>query len=185
MNNVWSAIGNGDAGELSEILSRCPDLINEASPRGMLPLVLAVQMDAVPIIRLLIDNGAKVNAVTNIKSVSSGRIDKGVSPIMYASSLAAINLLLEAGADLNLTDGNGMTAFLRVAKLMKVGLVERMVELGYSPRLDHVQWLLASAEDELSYRKKASSDVEGRISELEAMMAWCRSFVGNDAVSRQ
>lgn len=178
MRTIWEIIGDGSEVELLDFLRANPNEANVASSRGMVPTILAVQTGAVEKARILLANGADVNRSAVIRSPVSGRVDAGVVPIMFVSTVEMLNLLIDAGARVDIADSVGKTVFLRVASSFNTELAERLVQLGARPQKSHLEWLASNAEEERSFRQSTSARADGRISMLLSFEAWCKAQIG-------
>ena len=72
-----------------------------------LPLIVAVVLNKVDIVRLLIDNGANVNI----------RSDENLTPIIYTDNYEIAQLLIDNGANVNAIDNDGQTALMQTENL--------------------------------------------------------------------
>jgi len=92
--------------------------------RGRTPLMAAVQSHKPEAIRFLIDNGADVNARDQLQ---------GTALVRAAGSfgdLDSVQVLLSAGAEVNVQDKNGMTPLMWAARWGDAPRVEALVEAG-------------------------------------------------------
>src|SRR5262245_59975626 len=106
---------------------------NDAPPRaGTLPLQLACQGNAIAAVKALLDSGATAAAVLTRAPRVDGRIFANHSPLMYAESVEAAKLLLDAGADLEVADERGWTALVCAAHAGNLALVRYLLERGAS-----------------------------------------------------
>jgi uncharacterized protein len=127
--SIFEAAAFGRKGRLTEILANDPTQVNAESQDGFRPLHLAVfgrQEDAV---RLLIEAGAEVDAM------SSGEIAR-VRPLgtaAFVSSAALARVLLEAGADPNAAGDGGFTPLHTAARNGDEELVRVLLEHGADP----------------------------------------------------
>lgn len=93
--------------QVQKIIQKKPNSINERDDRGYTPLHWAIFKDRTPLIRLLLEKGADVNA----KDTEYGL---GYTPLWWAvdsgkPSLALVKLFLEFNADTSITDSRGRT----------------------------------------------------------------------------
>jgi hypothetical protein len=104
---------------------------NAQHPRaGTVPLQVACQGNAIAVIKMLLDAGAKADAVYTRTSRVDGRIFANHTPLMYANSVEAAELLLNAGAKLEATDEKGWTALVRAAHAENLELVRYLLDRG-------------------------------------------------------
>jgi uncharacterized protein len=137
--SVFEACAAGLAGDVARLLKENPKLVNERSHDGWTPLHLAAFFGRLELVKMLLDSGAPMLAVSNnnesnlpINAAAAGRrndvvrllVERGCPPDARASDqgytalhLAANNgnvelveFLLHSGADRNLRTGAGQTA---------------------------------------------------------------------------
>jgi len=104
---------------------------NEQHPRaGTLPLQLACQANAIEAIEVLLQAGAKADAVFTRVSRVDGRTFANHTPLMYAESVEAAQLLVSAGAQLEVADEKGWTALAWAAHAGNLALTAFLVDQG-------------------------------------------------------
>jgi len=137
--NVFEACAAGLAGDVARLLKENPKLVNERSHDGWTPLHLAAFFGRLELVKILLDAGAPMMAISNnneanlpINAAAAGRrndvvrllVERGCPPDARASDqgytalhLAAnngdvelIEFLLRSGADRTLRTGAGETA---------------------------------------------------------------------------
>ena len=137
--NVFEACAAGLAGDVARLLKENPKLVNERSHDGWTPLHLASFFGRLELVKILLDAGAPMMAISNnneanlpINAAAAGRrndvvrllVERGCPPDARASDqgytalhLAAnngdvelIEFLLRSGADRTLRTGAGETA---------------------------------------------------------------------------
>lgn len=177
MASIWEVIAGGDADELVSALRSNPALANECSPRGMTPLVLATQANNFCAMEIILNCGGSPTMSTSIRSAVSGRLDSGVVPIMFASTKEAIRLLVGAGADVNVTDENGRSVFLRVNALFDSSLAEELIAAGAVPTPEQVKWLAGQASEELKFRESKAQGPLERIAQLRDFIGWTEKWL--------
>jgi len=137
--NLFEACAAGLSGDVARLLKENPGLVTERSHDGWTPLHLAAFFGRLELVKILLDAGAPMLAISNnnesnlpINAAAAGRrndvvrlfVERGCPPDARASDrgytplhLAAINgnvelveFLLQSGADRNLKTGDGQTA---------------------------------------------------------------------------
>ena len=98
---IHTAGQSGNADTLTLLLERGADPNAEEGLHQETPLFLATEADALDCIQKLLTTGADPNK----------RSRRGETPLFVAHSLAAIELLANGGADMNVVDENGDTPF--------------------------------------------------------------------------
>ena len=98
------------------------DQVNARDQGGLTPLMYTAFHGDVARARALVDAGAAVNEQSN----------DGSSPLMYAvpGGHAVVDLLLEAGADVGISDIYGSTVLHRAAQTNRADVVGRLVDAG-------------------------------------------------------
>lgn len=105
------AVNNGHL-SVAEILISAGANVNEKTSAGVTPLMLASQHAHLDLVRLLIKNGAYVN---------EANILEGSTPLLYAAmnndsqSLKVAEQLINAGADIEKRDADGLTPLAKAA----------------------------------------------------------------------
>ena len=176
MKSIWEIIGSGNNEELAEALRASPVAASEISSRGILPLILATQANNVGAMRMIIAAGASAGATTSIRSAVSGRLDRDASPIMFATSLDALRVLVVAGADVNAVDAEGRTVFLRLGFVFDAALLEELIIAGVAPSLEDVKRLADTAREELDFRVANGPDSTERVGTLREFTRWCDAW---------
>jgi len=113
----------GDQVAVQSLLKQKVD-VNEAQPDGNTALHWAAYRDDVDIARMLIQAGANANVKTRLRDVT---------PLQLAATngnAAMIELLLKAGADVNVPNGNGTTPLMFAAASGKTDAIRILVDHG-------------------------------------------------------
>lgn len=100
-DRFYDAIRSGDVAKVRSILDGRIDVNLVERRGGATPLIHAATVGSIETMRLILDNGANVNAKTH----------GGMTALMSAvSDLAKVRLLVERGADVNTATATGRTA---------------------------------------------------------------------------
>jgi len=94
------------------------------NPAGVHPLFMAVQHDAIPTVKVLVELGANVNV---------SQTDKNCSPLHLAASnnfLDVVKLLVDYKANVNIEDNRGYTPLIMAASEGYTECVKRLAEAG-------------------------------------------------------
>jgi ankyrin repeat protein len=81
-------------------------------------------------VRLLLERGADPNQRFEFDSHIDGRLERNLTAMMVAPTEEVARVLLDAGAEVNVADGNGMTPLMRAAGSGRVGVVRVLLERG-------------------------------------------------------
>jgi len=105
--------------------------------RSETELMKAARYEEVDLVRSLLENGADVNALDeNGKTALIHAVDKNWLQPEEEASLAVVDLLIQAGADLNQQDElNGCAALHYAAALNLAGFVGQLLRAGADPNL--------------------------------------------------
>ncbi len=107
MSAIHRLVEKGNASGVLAVIAKTPQVVNQVLSKAQpdQPLHLAAWQNASEIARILISNGANVDA----------RGDNNRVPIHYAAQhggLEVAKVLIDAGAELDLQDANGFTALI-------------------------------------------------------------------------
>ncbi|MEF3302563.1 ankyrin repeat domain-containing protein [Paenibacillus sp. GYB003] len=131
IDELFAAAQSGDADKLKQLLEIEPGLANEENGQGLTPLGYAAHYGNRDAVRVLLEGGANVNAVShsNVSYIPSNTALHAA--IAGERSLDVVRLLLERGADTRLFDSNGHTC-LHVAAFHddNVELIRLLLEHG-------------------------------------------------------
>ena len=124
-NDIFELARRGSVQEVKAVVKETPNVLNAKDQRGSTPLVLACYYNNIDIVRYIIQNIDDVNGTT-----------KDGSPLM-ASAVKGYNaiseLLIAAGADVNLQDANQTTALHYAVMFKNYDLVLMLLEAGANP----------------------------------------------------
>jgi ankyrin repeat protein len=124
-NDIFELARRGSVQEVQAVVEETPSVLNAKDQRGSTPLVLACYYNNIDIVRYIIQNIDDVNGTT-----------KDGSPLM-ASAVKGYNaiseLLIAAGADVNLQDANQTTALHYAVMFKNYDLVLMLLEAGANP----------------------------------------------------
>jgi ankyrin repeat protein len=124
---IWEAASRGDAGAVQRFLSSGLN-VNARDPDGKTALHFAAQSKNLELVKLLIHDGADVNA----------KAFGNVTPLMLSVDMAfgqpdiALELV-RAGADVSAADTNGDTALLIATTESTPAVMKAMLEKGANP----------------------------------------------------
>ena len=120
--DVFDAAAAGDVDRLTELLDADADLVNTYSEDGYTPLHFAAFFSRGPAVRLLLDRGADVGAVS--------KNDMEVQPLhsaVAADARQVVAALLQAGADVNARQRDGFTPLMAAEEKEKEGDMVRLL----------------------------------------------------------
>jgi uncharacterized protein len=124
--DVFEAAAAGNLAALRQALDASPDSVSAYSADGWTPLHLAAAFGTPEAVRLLLESGASVNAIS--KNAQTNQ------PLHAALALGrnaeSIRLLLDAGADPNARQTAGFTAIFSAAAANRLDLAEILVAHG-------------------------------------------------------
>jgi ankyrin repeat protein len=108
---IFAATLFGDAPEIEKLLTANRSLVTAVSPDGWFPLHLAAHFGRAGVARVLLNEGAQVNAC----STNASR-NMALHAAAAGRAQAVAKLLIDAGADVNARQGGGFTALHSVAQ---------------------------------------------------------------------
>lgn len=132
--SIWEAAAFGAQDELLEILRQSPDQINAHAVDGYLPLGLAAFFGHADVVRLLLDRGAQVNAVSH-NPMHARPLHSAVTQAPAARALPVVQLLLRAGAEVNIGKSGGHTPLHLAVNRDECQLAEALLNAGADPQL--------------------------------------------------
>ena len=131
--DIFEASAAGDALTLRQILSETPQAVREFSGDGWTPLHLAAAFGTPEAVRLLLQNGAQVDAVSQNPQANQ--------PLHATLALGrnpeTIELLLKAGANPNARQTGGFTPIFSAAAANRRDLVELLIAHGADPSISN------------------------------------------------
>jgi len=141
---VGSAASSGDVAILRTVLkaggSAKERIRSNGVFRGFTPLMRAVLADCIECVRVLLEQGADVNAVSDApRSIQAGNQSLGsLTPLLLAapkSNLELIRMLLDHGASVDAREARGLTPLIRAAtgKSQNPEVVRLLLSKGVKP----------------------------------------------------
>jgi uncharacterized protein len=127
--DVFEAAALGECARLHEIVSRDAMQVWAVSADGWAPLHLAAAFAGPDAVRMLLEHGAHAHQVSH----NPQRNQALHAAIALGDSLETIQLLLEAGADVNAAQTGGFTPLHQAAAAGKPELVALLLENGARP----------------------------------------------------
>lgn len=124
---LWAARHSRSEAVLTALLDAAPDTLEQASAAGQTPLMAAAQNERIEMARLLIDRGARADAVDI----------EGRTALSYAAgnkNVEVFKLFLSLpGADVKQRDERGMTLLMYAVRGGSVESVKLLLSLGANP----------------------------------------------------
>lgn len=155
---------------------------NYANPDdGRTPLYLACSSSLNSALAALLDRGADPTQPFTFTSCVDHRVEADAYPILYVRTPRALELLLEAGADINAKDADGRTALTRAAFRGDREMVGALLGAGADPAMrqrGHRRHSTMSARELAEYKLaffteeslNFPSEVSGRVSAYRAVI---------------
>ncbi len=131
---LWDAIDDADEAKVRRILSAQPELLEATNEWGNTPLMHAVSRmnRAVPVIRAILEAGAKVNRPTP-EGYTALHCAIDVDGEANLNAAEVIGLLISAGADLKARQHYGWTPLLRAVNEGTAAEVQALLAAGADP----------------------------------------------------
>jgi ankyrin repeat protein len=161
MNQFEDALDDGDAETVKRLLRENPALLEKTDEYGRRPLMQAIAgMDRnVECVRALLDAGADVNATTRDGYSAlhyavdfMGKLDATTEPSQF------IDILAQAGADLEAKQGWGWTPLMRAVLEGSVEEMQALLSVGANPNVSFPQDTLPAFMRGHTLLMKAISD---------------------------
>ena len=126
---LLQAIAQSDVKEVKRLIQSGAKLdVEDANFSNRTALHVAVETGNVEIARMLLDAGAKINALTTAKETALLMIDKDATPEL-------VRLLIERGANVNAQNEEGETALMKAADDENLEIVRFLLDGGANPNL--------------------------------------------------
>lgn len=109
IGELFQAVQAGDAEKLKSLLETSPDLANAENGQGLTLLGYAAHFGNGEAVRVLLEHGANVNAVSRSKVAYIPSNTALHAAIAGKRSIEVVRLLLNHGADTGIMDSNGHT----------------------------------------------------------------------------
>ncbi|TCM95864.1 ankyrin repeat protein [Paenibacillus sp. BK033] len=109
IKDLFQAAQSGDATKAKELVEAHPQLANAENEDGLTPLGYAAHFGSAEVVRVLLELGADVNAVSHSRISFIPSNTALHAAIAGERSLEVIKLLLAKGADTTILDSNGHT----------------------------------------------------------------------------
>ncbi|WNQ12363.1 ankyrin repeat domain-containing protein [Paenibacillus aurantius] len=110
IEELFKAAQSGDITRLKELLAEKPELANTENADGLTPLGYAAHFGQAAAVKLLLEAGAEVNAVSHSKIAYIPSNTALHAAIAGERDLGVIRLLLAGGASASIPDSDGHTA---------------------------------------------------------------------------
>jgi uncharacterized protein len=128
-DSLMKSIMEDDDERVIELISSGISL--EADPRhGNTPLRAASQCGSIRVLRALLKFGADPNERITYRSSVDKLVEQDFTPLMYASNVEAIDVLIEFGAEVNAVSATGLSPIMRAAHFGRADLVESFLKHG-------------------------------------------------------
>lgn len=117
---IFDVARTGTVDEVKSLMKGNPNCINEISPEGYSPLILACYRGNVEVARFLIRNVKDINSASGMGTALMAATVKG--------NVEIVRLLLENKADSNVTDANGTTALMYAVQFSNPEIVKLLLK---------------------------------------------------------
>jgi ankyrin repeat protein len=157
---LLTAAGDGDLAGIDAAIAAGGD-VNAVSGHGNSVLYNACFADQLQAIAALLARGADPNRRMTYHSPVDGRVEVGVVALMVCRSAAAVETLLAAGADPNVSDNQGSTPLMRAALAAGPEAVALLLKAGANPAAKDAAGRTAAdrVKQRLSWHKEHGSSL--------------------------
>jgi ankyrin repeat protein len=132
--DLWEAATVGATARVGELINADPALVESRSPDGFTALHLAVFFGHPETARLLIEAGANVSARTT-NALDNQPLHAATAGNRTDARLAAVQLLLDAGAPVNERQSGGFTPVMSAAQNGDAPVLDLLLARGADPTL--------------------------------------------------
>lgn len=123
--DIFEAAALGMKAHLERSLEMDPDAVMHVSPDGMTPLHLAARFHQPEVVALLLERGAEPDHVSE-NPLAFTPLHAAVA----GASLESAEFLIDAGADINRRQGDGLTPLMAAAATGQIEMVELLTDHG-------------------------------------------------------
>lgn len=118
--DIFTIARGGTVAEALKAMKSNPNCINELSPEGFSPLILACYRNNNEVAKFLIDNIKDINATTDMGTALMAATVKG--------NIDIATVLLDKKANVNLTDAKGITALMYAVQFRNVPMIKLLLK---------------------------------------------------------
>ena len=118
--DVFSISRNGTSKEMELYLSKNPKSIENRNENGFTPLILASYRGNISVVKILLENGASINAKSDMGTALMASAVKG--------NIEITQFLLEKKADPNIADTNGNTALIYAVQFQNIAILKLLLD---------------------------------------------------------
>lgn len=134
MNQLFQASQAGDVANLQLLLASHPELTNTENQDGLTPLGYASHYGQAGVVRLLLEHGADINALSHSKISFIPSNTALHAALAGERSPEVVQLLLEHGASTSILDSDGQYALHSAAfHTDQIELIEMLLQHGADP----------------------------------------------------
>lgn len=123
--DIFEAAALGMQPHLERSLEMDPDSVMHVSPDGMTPLHLAARFNQPAVVSLLLERGADADHVSENPLAFTA-----LHAAVAGASLESAEFLIDAGADINRRQGDGLTPLMAAAATGQIEMVELLTDHG-------------------------------------------------------
>lgn len=110
----------GTLSEMQLLVKQNPKVVNSINARGSSMLILASYSGNNQVAKFLIENNCDINYVSDNGTALMASVVKGNKDL--------VELLIKSGANLNLTDTNGLTALIYAVQFKNIEMLKLLLE---------------------------------------------------------
>lgn len=123
--DIFNVARTGTVDEAKALMKHSPDCINDVSPEGYSPLILACYRGNVEVADFLIQHVKDINAVSGMGTALMAATVKG--------NVGIVKKLLEKKADPNIPDSNGTTALIYASIFKNYEVADFLIKANADP----------------------------------------------------
>jgi len=118
--DIFMIARSGTLEDIKGIVAKNPDVLNAKNDNGFTPLILACYRGNNEVAKFIIDNSNTINTSSDIGSPLMASVVKG--------NIVMVELLLQKGANPDITDSNGLTALIYATQFQNKVAIELLLK---------------------------------------------------------
>ena len=123
ITEFFSRIREGNLESIRKGVGENPELLHATDSRGATPLIMAAYYNHIPVVRYLLDQGARIDE-------KDGSGNTALMGVCFKGYEEMAKVLIEAGADINARNGMGGTCLIFAVTFNREGIAALLIDQG-------------------------------------------------------